>query len=838
MAADEIDEDEVDEEQSEETRKLKDLADFGITASDFKRSKSKDKKQKEKISKPVEKWDSLRDIDNLEEEDAIEKIKEKLGKKEHFDDVDWWIKYGEKLYYIRREEEAISAFKTALLLEPNNKTAWKKLAWCYERLETWSDVKNCWTELYIQDEKDVMILAGLGAACLNLDEYDKAKEYFSKILDIDNRNVDALDNLGYVHYELHEYKKAEECFKKSILLEREKDDVFAERYLSRAYWMLNKDDDCEKELDKLIEKKSDDHFIYHMKSDILIAKEKFDEAIGFAKESIKLKEEKENTFNLGLVYHNLKKWEFAILYYEKSLEYNQTPHTLVNLAYCYKNYDKIDKALELCEKAFDVDPGYGRALYCKMLCYKELKQYEKVLEALEDFEKITGKATADWETIKLVVEISIDISTDTLATSAQAYDEQYLDNWPDVLLYVRRLSNLAKTDEEKLTAEKWMIWAWMERGSDESVSLEICNKAIEKWPHDNWLWGAKGDILSVNKEKLDEAIQCFKKSLEILAEKKGDYNFSKYKCHIGIAKTIKTQGNFLSDTIGYDSTERKQKMQEVIKELEIAEEFIDDDWELWYEKGNVNWNIRNYHKAFEYYERAAIVDPERSEAWVCLGDTLRMLNSDNEAMTFYKKAVEIGKKEDEVEVGMGKTKRNDWVDAEMGIIEILYEWKKYQEVLLHIEKIFVLQKRRDAEAYRYKAFALEELGRYNEASDVWELGINDFDEDDKTKKMCLYNISHVSAKAGLTQNAEKWANTLINSGLEYSADGYQLLGRFLRDDEKYEDSIKILEEHLANFSDHGKDQALRTLISCCDKLDLKEKKEEYEKRLKELEEKD
>ena len=57
-------------------------------------------------------------------------------------------------------------------------------------------------------------------------------------------------------------------------------------------------------------------------------------------------------------------------------------------------------------------------------------------------------------------------------------------------------------------------------------------------------------------------------------------------------------------------------------------------------------------------------------------------------------------------------------------------------------------------------------------------------------------------------------------------------------DKEYEKAITILEEHLADFSKHGKKQALEILISCCDQIGDKEKKEEYEKRLKELEEED
>ena len=90
----------------------------------------------------------------------------------------------------------------------------------------------------------------------------------------------------------------------------------------------------------------------------------------------------------------------------------------------------------------------------------------------------------------------------------------------------------------------------------------------------------------------------------------------------------------------------------------------------------------------------------------------------------------------------------------------------------------------------------------------------------------------------MEKDADEYAKKLIDLDIEESADGYQLQGAYLTDNKHYEDAITILEEHLVDFSNHGKIQALGDLINCYDKLGNKEKKEEYEKRLKELKEKD
>jgi len=368
----------------------------------------------------------------------------------------------------------------------------------------------------------------------------------------------------------------------------------------------------------------------------------------------------------------------------------------------------------------------------------------------------------------------------------------------------------------------------------------MLEEAIEKWPEDSWFYERKGDVLAKQETKLDEAIENYNKALEILSkDTKENSKRRKYELLVDIAKVIKSQGNLISKSIGYDSPERKEKNRDAIDKLSDAEELIDDDWESWYEKGNCYWNLRDYNLAFESYEKASEFDPSRSQIWTCLGDTSAFLDSDDEAILFYEKAIKVGKKQGELEKTLGMSTRNDWVDAQTGLIRCLYYKDERKRVLLEIEKIFEIGKiRKITDVYIYKALTLGELNRHHEAIDVYKLGLKDFDEDEDMKHKCLYNMSHQYDKAGLKEEAKKWAHELIDSGIKDSADGYQLLGRFLRDEEKYVEAIEMLEEHLASFGNHGKKEALKSLRSCYDRLGNKEKKEEYEKRLKELEEKD
>ena len=98
----------------------------------------------------------------------------------------------------------------------------------------------------------------------------------------------ALDNIGYTYFLQKKYDEAIKWFERATHVERDSDDDYAERFLARSKWMLKNDDECEKIIDKLIENETKDFHIYYLKSELLLTKEKYDEAVAFCKKSIQL----------------------------------------------------------------------------------------------------------------------------------------------------------------------------------------------------------------------------------------------------------------------------------------------------------------------------------------------------------------------------------------------------------------------------------------------------------------------------------------------------------------------------------------------------------------------
>ena len=815
-----------DEELDEATKRILDRTkNIKFTSDDAKRNHGgKEKVQKKEISKPVKGWDEKeafsKEIEDLAVEDAIIKIQNAL--KDDFDDVELWIKLGEKQYYIRKENDAIHSFQTALIKEPENKVALKKLSWCFEELDKWSNARECWKKIISLDDKNEIALSGYAYCSLKLLEYDASIEYYSKVLDINKNDSVALDNIGFTYYQQKKYDEAIKWFERATYVERESDDDYAERHLARSKWMLEKDDECEIIVDKLIKNKTNDSYIYYLKSELLLNKEKYDEAIPFCKKSIQLGESKDNIFCLGLCYQKKKNYEFAILYYEQTLKkfngVRVSENLLINLAYCYKSLSNLKKTLMLCDDALDINPGYLRALLCKVKCYQELNELDNVINVVIDFEKMTGKNVTDMETLVEVVDVSI--------------KQKRIDQ---ALIYSDRLEKEAKTDEDKIQAQIWKAHA-LKHNKQSDESLSMYNKIIEESPDRDDTYRLKAEIL-VEMGRFDEAIEDNRKSIKILQKKDGDKEIIA-NTHLNIAKIMKTQGNGLTETLGYDHEERRKKMQEAIEEIEIAEGILIDSWEVHYQKGNCYWNMRNYPKALESYEIAIDKDPDRIEAWVCMGDTSGMLGASAEAKYFYEKASKMGSK-NKGELVQGRNQRNDWVDAKLGLIRCLYNEKKYEDALIEINKIIVISSDRGNDGgYRYKALCLGEVGKRAEAISVWEEIMKKFPEDKSLKGISLYNCSLDANAINLKSDADEYAEKLINSDTDIAADGYQLQGKYFRENKLYKEAIEVLEKHLADFSKHGKNQALRTLISCCDQIGDKEKKEEYEKRLKELEEED
>ncbi len=810
---------------NEITKRILEASDLGFNFSDAKSSKGVQKLPRklpkltrtEKNDYKEKRWN---DIEDLPAEDAIKRIKEDLENvSDKKDEIDLWIKLGEKLYYIRKDEEAIYSFKAALVRDPKNKTALKKLGWCYQSLNKYFDARECANRIIKNDDKNIDALEDYAYCSLKLDDYKMAKDYFLKVYDIDKRLPNVTDNLGYINYKTNNYDEAIEWFEKTILLERKPEDNFAERYLARCFFSQEKDEKCEKLLDILIQKDVSDWYIFYMKAELLVIKKEFKKAIVHYKTSIRKSEQRLNVFGLGRCYAFLDNIDFAILYYEKSIKLSKIKAsiTLVNIAACYR--EKVPpnnkKCIKLCDKALEYDNNYTRALVIKLKAFQELGELKNAVESVDDFEKKAGKSVDSPHVIYELLDIYYEL---------EKHDE--------LLECANKLIKL----EDSAESQAWKAFA-LSKNAKNDEALEVYEKIIEKWPEVEQTYTLKANLLVENyPERLEEAVENYQKSLD-LWKKQENVDEKLHEIYLKIGKAIKEMGNVISKDKGFDDEDRRIKMNEALKQLDLAIDYINNSYEAWFQKGNCYWNLRNYPKAFECYEKAIFINPKKIACWVSLGETTTMLRSNSEAKYFFEKAILISNKKLSRNENLQKnnSKREyDWVDAEIGLINCLYNEKKYHDVISETGKILKLSKERgETDVYWKRAQSFSQLEKYSEAIDVWNMAIKDFPSNKPFLKDVLYNACIDSDYRGFEKDADDYAKRLIELG---SADGYELQARFLVKNKLYEKAIKLLEENFANFSKHSKKQALRHFIRCYKKIGNKEKKEECEKRLKELEE--
>ena len=147
-----------------------------------------------------------------------------------------------------------------------------------------------------------------------------------------------------------------------------------------------------------------------------------------------------------------------------------------------------------------------------------------------------------------------------------------LDNYEDAMKYYNEAINISPEDAEP---HKYMGYAWWSQNNP-SASLE---KAIESF---------------------DQAWNLSK-----------DYQMLVLK---GIA--VKKLASRIATTESKGKMEEyKEKMKEA---MEIFDEVIKNDVknaEAWFEKGNCNWNLKNYKESEKCYLEACKLDPEDADKW-------------------------------------------------------------------------------------------------------------------------------------------------------------------------------------------------------------------------------
>lgn len=295
--------------------------------------------------------------------------------------------YFEKGYahrQLNQTNDAISAFKQAVSLNPQYASAYYELGAMYNDMKMYNeavsylrlainnraDYAEAYEELGVAQRKlgrnseaiisfnqsisldpnDSGAYMGLGDVYFSgTKEYQKAINAYLKGLQIDGDNHVACYNVGWSYNELENYNEALRWLNQAARLKPEYVSTYVE--IGYAYYKQHLDSQAISAYQKALQYKPDYASAYFGIADVY--------------------------------YYNLKNYQLAADNLKKGLVYKpDSTNPIFQLGYCYEQLQNFPLAIEQYKKYLTYKPESSGALYRLGFCYNDLKRYQEGLDVL------------------------------------------------------------------------------------------------------------------------------------------------------------------------------------------------------------------------------------------------------------------------------------------------------------------------------------------------------------------------------------------------------------------------------------------------------------------------
>lgn len=134
-----------------------------------------------------------------------------------------WFNWGYDLHtQFGLYEEAVSAYREAIALDPKYADSWSNLGLLLQKhLQRYEEAEAAYREAIALNPKDVDLWSNLGFLLQNhLQHYEEAENAYRKAIELDSKDIDLWNNLGFLlQNHLQRYKDAEDAYREAIALD-------------------------------------------------------------------------------------------------------------------------------------------------------------------------------------------------------------------------------------------------------------------------------------------------------------------------------------------------------------------------------------------------------------------------------------------------------------------------------------------------------------------------------------------------------------------------------------------------------------------------------------------
>lgn len=260
------------------------------------------------------------------------------------------------------KEEAISAFKKAILVKQNNHKIWFALGFLLQKLNYCEEAIASYDRALELKPDDAEVWNNRGNALSELGRYEEAIASFRKAFEINPYKYEGVYSTHLI--DRGWYKEAVICFDKILGINPINYRVWKER--GYALNELGLYQQAIESLDKAIECLPDYLLAWNERGFSLMNLGRYEEAVSTYDKVIVLKPRSfahQVWYNRGIALQNLARYEEAITSYDKTLEIKSDFHAaLYNKACCYGLQGNFELAIQNLQQAINLNPDKYREM--------------------------------------------------------------------------------------------------------------------------------------------------------------------------------------------------------------------------------------------------------------------------------------------------------------------------------------------------------------------------------------------------------------------------------------------------------------------------------------------